>query len=57
MRVIYTPKGGKGIECPNCGSILGYNEYDIYNGYDELFGELHDYEYLRCPVCKEKVFL
>ena len=41
MRVIYTPKDEKEIECPNCGSILGYNEYDIYNGYDELFGELH----------------
>ena len=57
MRVIYTTKDEKEIECPNCGSILGYNEYDIYNGCDELFGEFYDYEYLRCPVCKEKVFL
>ena len=37
MRVIYTPKDEKEIECPNCGSILGYNEYDIYSGYNELF--------------------
>ena len=57
MRVIYTPKDEKEIECPNCGSILGYNEYDIYSSYNELFGEFYDYEYLRCPVCKEKVFL
>ena len=57
MRVIYTPKDEKEIECPNCGSILGYNEYDIYSGYNELFGEFYDYEYLRFPVSKEKVFL
>ena len=57
MRVIYTPKDEKEIECPNCGNILGYNEYDIYSGYNELFGEFYDYEYLRCPVCKEKIFL
>ena len=57
MRVIYAPKDEKEIECPNCGSVLGYNEYDIYDGCDELFGEFHYYEYLRCPVCKEKVFL
>lgn len=57
MRVIYTPKDEKEIECPNCGSILGYNEYDIYSGYNELFGEFYDYEYLRCPVCRKKVFL
>ena len=37
MRVIYMPKDEKEIECPNCGSILGYNEYDIYNGYDGIF--------------------
>ena len=57
MRVICTTKEKKEIDCSNCGSILGYNEYDIYNGYDEYFGEFYDYKYLRCPVCRKKVFL
>ena len=57
MRVIYTPKDVFFFFFSNCGSILGYNEYDIYDSCDELFGEFHYYEYLRCPVCKEKVFL
>ena len=52
MRVIYTPKDEKEIECPNCGSILGYNEYDIYNGYDELLASfmimnIYDAQYVK----------
>ena len=27
MRVIYTPKDEKEIECPNCGSHVNYGEH------------------------------
>lgn len=57
LRVIWTPYKEEEIQCPHCKSILAYTHYDIYSNDEELFGEWHSYEYVRCPVCKERIII
>ena len=38
------------IRCKECGSLIGYNRYDIEHGIQGM-------AYIKCPVCGEKSWL
>lgn len=45
------------ITCEHCKSILAYNSKDIRNDMFDCMGELHDSQYIICPVCKYHIIL
>ena len=44
------------VTCETCLSKLAYTKADEEVIYDNYNGELHDSNYVICPVCKQKVF-
>lgn len=45
------------ITCKHCTSELAYTSNDIRYDIDEYFGEVHDYSYIKCPVCLKNINL
>lgn len=56
MRIIYQMELPETkIKCDSCQSILAYTQADENNQIEEFCGELHDHDYIICPVCKNKI--
>ena len=41
----------KEVVCEYCKSLLAYTKADVVDGSEELFGVLHSYQKIKCPVC------
>lgn len=44
------------ITCNHCFSKLAYTKADEKLQYDNYDGDLHDANYIVCPVCNQKIF-
>ena len=53
MEVIKEHIDGIQIQCPNCNSLLAYNEDDVECGY--TFVNKEKVYYIVCPVCHEDI--
>ena len=43
--------------CENCGCLFSYEKVDIQHDTSCNFGNNYDYDYIRCPQCKEIIRL
>lgn len=57
MKVLKNGLEEKVIQCFHCNSILSYNKYDIVKKDDEIFGEWHHSEAVKCPICNYNTLL
>ena len=58
MKIIYQTKLPEiKIKCNSCQSIFAYIQTDENNQIKEFCGELHDLDYIVCPVCKNKIII
>ena len=58
MRVVEMGKSPeKEIVCGECHSVLAYTKADVDYTAEELFGELHTSEKVKCPVCGSTIVL
>ena len=58
MRVVEMGKSPeKEITCKVCNSILAYTKADVTFYMEEMFGEIHTSESIKCPVCGNKIIL
>lgn len=57
MRIIKNGRKEKEIECKNCNSIIGYYDNEIRYSESDYFGMYDCMEYIKCPVCKNKIII
>lgn len=53
MRIINEPEITN--ECKHCGSIIGYQSYEVTKGINPPFIEEPYYYYIICPKCKQEI--